>query len=121
MENDNNEFDELAGYTYLGWISSETPRHVVLNFYTGAEDGSAIHNIFAYLFDAQVAGIDVSCDPFFPALNNIEQQDVSADSDGLNKMVKFCLESGHLSFFYRQVFFHKSTTPLRRLGDQSHD
>jgi hypothetical protein len=107
-------FSELADLDYLGWVYSDTPKHIVLNLYSGTADRSAIHNVFVYLVSAHIAGADVKCDPFFPAVVKIEEVTFPENPEGFRKWAKFHFEQGSISFFYEQMSFQREFRELPR-------
>jgi len=108
-------FYELAEADYIGWINCEPVGHVILHFYSGVEDASAIYNVYVYLLNARISDINIACEPVFPALVSVEEQHFPDNPIGFDNLVKFNCEKGSFSVFYESVSFNRNKITLGRV------
>lgn len=106
---------DLKALDYLGSISSETGDHVIINFYSGEPDGTAIHNVYVYLLSGQIADADINCRPYFPPIVRIEEGMLSESVGNARRWLKIHFEQGAISFFYDQAVSVKRTVALERM------
>ena len=111
-------FSNLAATSSLGWINSETPRQTIINFFSLDRRRSRIVETYAYLYEASIREIDVTCDRSFPDLISIDEENHAENSEEARHSVSLVFQDGRISFFYREVHFHTVERTTTIVGDE---
>jgi hypothetical protein len=98
-------FSGLTQSHGIGWISSETLDHTIINFFSLDRPSSQILNTYAYLSNARIAECNINCAPSFPPLVAVQEETFPDNPEGFRRLVKLVFEGGHASFFFSEVCF----------------
>jgi hypothetical protein len=115
MTDNEREFPGLDGLDYIGWINTDVLDHVILNFYSGAPDGTAVYNTYVYLLLGRIVEADFACDPHFPEIERIEHNSFREQAEELQNWIGIYFKKGHLAFTYKSASFQMKTTFLQKL------
>jgi hypothetical protein len=115
MSEQEHEFLDLDGLHGLGWVNSDAPNHIVLNFFAAATDRTEIYNTYVYLLNGHADGADVQWKTHFPDIVTVEQKSLPENPQRSRKWMKIVFERGYISFVYERACLQRQTTKLQFL------
>jgi hypothetical protein len=117
-------FSTLSKVQGVGWISSETPGHTIINFFSLNKRSSRMVEVYAYLHNATISELNIVCAPSFTDLLEIQEEEFPDNPDQARHSVRLVFEDGYVSFFYKKVHFQtieRETTMMMGKKDDSYD